>query len=407
LDVPEFGVGLVAALTGVDPVAAEDALDELVAVRLVDVVAEGRFKIHDLLRLYAAELAEQDFPPDDRKQALDRALDWYLQSFRAVVDGTEGLAWFESELPCLVSAAIQASAAGSRFVVDLLAAVRPLALKRGCWHELEVLSRLAHDVGARLDDVPGQSLAIATLATVDWRAGRIDEARTGLQRGLELARAASALEYEVRAQHNLGWLAMRLGDNESALEHMTTAVELLGDRQDHAIIGFLRHNQAEVLLRLGRSQEALDCFDLSLAARRARGDRIGESVTLAGLGRAYCLLDWQDQAMSTLEAAARRCQEVGNQEDEWEILLCRSEIRLRQGSPSHALADLDRAAELAATVDDEYGQAVVARQLARTLAAHGDHAGAVSVRRRAENLFAAPGIRRDPVLEKLLTTASR
>jgi DNA-binding SARP family transcriptional activator len=414
LEVPEFGAELVAALADVDLTAAEDALDELVAVRLVEAVAENRFRIHDLLRLYAAELAEQEFLSEDRQRAVQRALDWYLEACRAAVDeltedaassardSADALRWFDTELPCLVSAAVQASAGSARFVIDLLALVKQLGYKRGRWHELEVLSRLALDVGARLGDTAGQNLALAISATVHWRAGRPDESSACLMRALALARTAGDLESEVRGLHNLGWLSMRLGDATGALEYMTKAVELLGDRESPAITGFLRHNQAEVLLQLDRYEEALDCFELSLAARSLRGDRFGESITLAGLGRAYCLLDRQDQALVTFEAAVRRCQEVGNQEDEWEILLCRSEIWLRRGAAATAIDDLRRAGDLATQVGDEYGQAAVLRQLARALTVQGDHAGAALISRRAETLLAAPSIQRDPELEKLL-----
>jgi len=414
LDVPEFGAELVAALADVDLTVAEDALDELVAVRLVEAAAENRFRIHDLLRLYAAELAEQEFLLEDRKRAVQRALDWYLEACRAVVDeltedaagsardSADAVRWFDTELPCLVSAAVQAAAESARFVIDLLALVKQLGYKRGRWHELEVLSRLALEVGARLGDTAGQNLALAISATVHWRAGRPAEASKCLLRALALAQTAADLESEVRALHNLGWLSMRLGDPTGALEYMTKAVELLGDRENPAITGFLRHNQAEVLLQLDRCEEALDCFELSLTARRLRGDRFGESITLAGLGRAYCLLDRHDQALVTFEAAVRRCQEVGNQEDEWEILLCRSEIWLRRGAFASAVADLRRAGDLAAQVGDEYGQAAVLRQLARALTAQGDHAGAAPVSHRAEALFGAPSLQRDPELEKLL-----
>jgi DNA-binding SARP family transcriptional activator len=417
LEVAELGTELVAALAGVQASVAEDALDELVAVRLVEAVAGGRFRIHDLLRLYAAEVAQREIPADEREQALKRALDWYLRTCRAAVDeltevaggeepgSADALRWFDIELTCLVSAAVQASESGAavaRFVTDLLALVKPLALKRGCWHELEVLAQLAIEVSAGLGDTAAQHLALATSTTIHWRAGRPDEAGECILRGLELARAAGDVETEVRALHNLGWLRMHLGDAPGALEPMTEAIALMGDREDPAVTGFLWHTEAEVLLRLDRVEEALGWFEMSLAARRQRGDRLGESITLAGLGRAYCLLDRQKQALATFDAAVLRCQEVGNREDEWEILLCRSEIRLRRGEPATAVADLRRAGELARQVSDVYGQAAVLRQLAKALDAQGDNAAAESARRRAEPLFTAPSTRVDPVLEKLL-----
>ncbi len=265
-----------------------------------------------------------------------------------------------------------------------------------------MLSRLAAGVATRLGDTAGRHVALAAVAVVDWRAGRVDQAREHTRRGLELARATGDVFEEVRAVHNLGWLGMRQGDAVGALAHMTAAVDLLGDRHHPVITGFLWHNRAEVLLLLDRGVEALDDFAVSLHARRECGNRLGESVTLAGIVRAQCLLGRHDEALVTAEAAIRRCREVGDQEDEWEVLLCRADVRLRRGDPAAAVADLRRADELATAVGDRYGQAAVLRHLARARAARGVRTGADHDARRAEALLAAPAVRRDPVLERLL-----
>lgn len=398
LDVPEFGTELVAALAGTDVRTAEDALGELVSVRLAEVVTEGRFTVHDLLRRYAAELAERELTTGERRLALERAWDWYLARCR---DSAGDAAWLDTELPCLVAAAGQA-AFPARFAVDLHAAVKPLATKRGYWRELEVLARLALDVGARIGDLAAQHLALTTVAAVEWRAGRADAARDALRRGLELARAAGDVEGEVRAWHNLGWLELRRGNVTAAHGHFVWAIELLGDRPAPRVAGFVRHNLAEALLLLDRCEEAVECFELSLAARRECGDRLGESITLAGLGRAYCLLGRPDDALAVFAAAQRGCQEVGNREDEWEVLLCRSEIRLRRNEIDAAAADLHRAAALAGQAGSAYGRAAVQRQLAEVLAARGDDAGAAAARRRAATGLAAPAVQVDPVLERVL-----
>ncbi|GAA2779129.1 hypothetical protein [Nonomuraea dietziae] len=104
-----------------------------------------------------------------------------------------------------------------------------------------------------------------------------------------------------------------------------------------------------------------------------------------------------------LEEALARCEETGNREDQWEVLLSRSEIRLRQGDPAAAAADLARVLELTAKIGDAYGHAAGIRQLARARAALGDPRAAADAG-KAEQLFADLATRRDPVLERLLTT---
>lgn len=429
LDVPEISVGLAAALLDADLKVAEDALDELAEVRLVEPAGDGRFRMHDLLRLFAAELAVVHDPPDERVRAVRRALDWYLDLCHqvndllqphlrsgdghrpsrrdtgvALRDPAEAVRRFETEMPCLIAAAAQAAAGEPSvacFVTDLMPLVRALATKCGHWREFETVARLAIEVARRHGDRPGEAAALTMLGLVEWRTGRSDVARDCLQRALELRRDLGDREAEGMALHNLGWLSTRSGDLDDALGHIIAGLRLL-EAHGSSRVGMVRHNLGEVLLRLGRFTEAADCLQRCLALRRSSGDPFGEGITLAALGRAYCLLDRRDEALATLGEALRHCRETGNREDEWEVLLSRSEIWLRRGDPASAAADLARVLELTVQTGELYGQAAAARQLARARAALGDPAAAEDARRAAE-LFASPAMRPDPVLERLLT----
>ncbi|TCO48871.1 AfsR/SARP family transcriptional regulator [Actinocrispum wychmicini] len=400
LGVPEVGIELVSVLLDVDEVNAEYAMDRLVEVRLLDPVGAGRFRTHDLLRLYAAELAAAADPITERVGALQRALDWYLDMCRKG-DGTE----FDTELPCLVAVAGQAAArepAIARFVIDLVQIIRSLAAKRGHWRELGDLARLALTVARRDHDIRGEARILAVSGTIDWRAGRIDSARAGMLRALHLWRQLGDEEGEGLARHNLGWLHMWTNDLSVAHDYLTESLQLLG-KLGSPHIKSARHNLGEVLLRQGKHTEAVVCFQECLADRRRVRDTLGESITLVALGRAYCLLDARAEALRTLDEALYCCREVGNRDDEWEALLSRSEIWLRQGNAQAALADAERADELAAELSEDYGQAAAARQLARARSALGDTWRAAVDRQRAYELLKAPSTRRDPVLEELLS----
>ncbi|WP_327104871.1 AfsR/SARP family transcriptional regulator [Nonomuraea glycinis] len=73
LDLPEVGIGRTAALLDVDPHLAEAALDELTEFRLLEPAAGARFRMHDLVRLVAAELSVAHDTPEERARALRRA----------------------------------------------------------------------------------------------------------------------------------------------------------------------------------------------------------------------------------------------------------------------------------------------------------------------------------------------
>jgi hypothetical protein len=69
----------VAALLDSSIPEAEAAVDRLIDLRLVEVAgAPDRYRMHDLLRLYASELAHHHDPPQARDAALRRVLEWYV-----------------------------------------------------------------------------------------------------------------------------------------------------------------------------------------------------------------------------------------------------------------------------------------------------------------------------------------
>lgn len=78
LNAPDVQPGVVAAmLEGQDLLAARRALDHLVDAQLLEPDVAGRYRLHDLVRLFAAELAGND-PAELRTRALRRGLAYYI-----------------------------------------------------------------------------------------------------------------------------------------------------------------------------------------------------------------------------------------------------------------------------------------------------------------------------------------
>jgi hypothetical protein len=78
LHVPNVTSWVVAAMLGEpDPEVARAALDRLVDAQLIEPVTDGRYQLHDLVRLLAAERAEAEDPPADREEAVVRAIAYY------------------------------------------------------------------------------------------------------------------------------------------------------------------------------------------------------------------------------------------------------------------------------------------------------------------------------------------
>lgn len=73
----------VAALTDLGAAAARRAVDRLVKMSLLDRVAHERYRLHDLLRLYAAERAQIEENSAEQQAALRRLASWYLRNVDA------------------------------------------------------------------------------------------------------------------------------------------------------------------------------------------------------------------------------------------------------------------------------------------------------------------------------------
>ena len=77
---PSIGLPAAAALIGQPEWPVADALEVLVDAHLLESPAPDRYRLHDLLRDYAADRARADDPPQAVEDAVRRVLDWYLRT---------------------------------------------------------------------------------------------------------------------------------------------------------------------------------------------------------------------------------------------------------------------------------------------------------------------------------------
>jgi hypothetical protein len=137
LEVPDVSAWAIADLLGTSGERGEELAERLVDVHLLELTPQGRYRMHDLLRLFARERLEQEDPEEARAAAVERllarSLFWlhHLNRLFGPVCGQPGLAtvedqpmagdppfasrqeaaaWLRAERPTIVSAALQATA---------------------------------------------------------------------------------------------------------------------------------------------------------------------------------------------------------------------------------------------------------------------------------------------------------
>jgi NB-ARC domain-containing protein len=157
----DFGRGVSAALLGgLEHLReAENALDRLADVKLIEVRGPLRYRLHDLVRLYAAERLDAEEPTSVRREALQRALNYYrirtndnwavLQNPESAADDRhEAEEWFARSRSAIVASVKQAVSVGeTRLAREIAAGITPYLERYGYQQDLSYVS----DTAARLE----------------------------------------------------------------------------------------------------------------------------------------------------------------------------------------------------------------------------------------------------------------
>ncbi len=287
-------------------------LATLTQVHLLDSRVTDRYEMHDLVRAYAAERAEDEDSPDDRRAGMGRLLDFYLHTAHAaarqfgqyrepppldppspgvkrltIEDYPQAMAWFIAEHATLATVLDQAVAMGFDGHVWRLAwALNDYYHRRGHWEEIVVTQAKALDAAIRLGDD-------AATATAHWLTGR---AETRLHRfGSAILHQNQALELWERLGNRAGQAHAHLGLGHAAEEDDRHADAITHAGRALALFRAADHmaGQARSLNGLAWNHGLLGHYDIAirlaeegLLIQRQLGDRHGEADTLDTLGYA-------------------------------------------------------------------------------------------------------------------------
>ncbi|MFI6818867.1 ATP-binding protein [Nonomuraea sp. NPDC050328] len=250
---PDVTLAAAASLAGLPARQVRSLLLECTAAHLVVEHAPGRWRLHDLLRAYAAELADEHDGPAGCRQAFHRLLDHLLHSAHAAdqvinpvvstpiepvaaqpgtvadtfADREEAAAWAARELPVVWAAQRQAAVLGG-FDTHLwqLAWTTVDAFSGHVWslgrESLAFLTRAAEAVRRDPAGVRHAAAVVNWVAVQEQQMGRSDQAKARL---LDLLDPAGPALDQARVHHDLGWLHGQLGEHDAALGHACQALD--------------------------------------------------------------------------------------------------------------------------------------------------------------------------------------
>jgi DNA-binding SARP family transcriptional activator/Tfp pilus assembly protein PilF len=373
---PDIGLPAVAGLAGLTTARARALLRDLVDAHLVQENLPGRYRMHDLVRLYAAELADGD-DPEAVRTARRRLFDHYLHTGyaaavrinrqrhltlgppepgaapRPIDDAGAAMAWFDAEHQVLIATIDQAAAHGFAAHSWQLAWVAAEYLdRRGHWHARAGTQRTALEATERADDRLGQAHASLGLGGAYGTQGRHEEAETYLRRAIDLfgdlgehlshasTELALAGVFERQARHRealahtrhamelfelaghesgvanalngIGWLHTELGDHEGALASCDQALALHRKLGHHRGEAFTWDSLGYVHHHLGHLDEAIDCYHKALDMYREMGERYREAETLDHVGDTELAAGRRDAARLAWHRSAAVLEELGH-----------------------------------------------------------------------------------------------
>ncbi|MBM9506867.1 ATP-binding protein [Actinacidiphila acididurans] len=341
VDGPDTSAAGAAQLSGQPLFDAEDTLEELVETGLLG-TDQDRYRLHDLLRLFAHNRLRAEEPAERAEAARTALRRWLLET--AVVagrwyepghgappptwQGTVDLStaeharqWLQAEGTNWLAALRAAAASGDHAtVVEVAEALHWFSDHWTFWgHWPEVFSTAADSAQAL-----GDPLLEATHLNYHAWALFICECRhhESLQRSaqaLAAAQRAGDLPQQAWAHYYAGWALNELGDYAAAAPHNRESARLFEAAGDlHGTLQ-ARSNYGQILVHAGRYEESITELTRTLAFLDQAGDRIAPPIADSSraslhmsIGRAHASLKNWPEAAGHLRTAVDLCRASGN-----------------------------------------------------------------------------------------------
>jgi tetratricopeptide (TPR) repeat protein/transcriptional regulator with XRE-family HTH domain len=396
-----------AALDGISFSAARRGLDALYDHHLLGETAQGRYRLHDLLREHARALAARIDPEQDRETATGRLLDFYQHTAAdanariarrtrpgAAADGVaaedvtpaavpvlngleQALTWARAERANLLDCLDYAAGAGQHArVTALTAGLGGLLLQDGPWADAMARHMAAVQAARQLGDQLGQANALSDLGYLARLTDDYPAAVLALEEALGLYRELGNRLGQANALSNLGTIRLMTDEYPAAMQPLEEALGLYRDLDD-------RLGLAISLSLLGLVQKQTDAYPAAvrtlqeaLGVYRDLDNRLGLASVLVYLGDALQLTGDYPAAVRTLQEALGVYLDLDDRLGKANALaVLGTPLALTGDYPAAALA-LEEALGLYNDLGNRIGPANVFRELGRVRRLTGDYPAA-------------------------------
>ncbi|HYB18167.1 MAG TPA: BTAD domain-containing putative transcriptional regulator [Streptosporangiaceae bacterium] len=373
---PDIPLSAAASLAGITRAEAGAALRELTRTHMVAERLPGRFTVHDLLRVYAADQAERHDSAADRDAAMHRVLDHYLHTAMGaaqrfspsrsplrlaapepgvlpadLADKEQALAWFDAEVRVLLALISYAGANGfDTHAWQIPWTLGPYFSRRSRWRDYVATQQIALAAARRLDDTLALAHTHYLLGHAQAHMDDYDAAEPNFRRALDLFRELGDRANEAVVLNGLSAMLEKQGHYDQALAVALDALRMLKAVGHWWTQASLENGVGWLYAHLGQYDEALIHCQRALSLHRESGNRGGVADTLDSLGLVYLHLGDLGQARACYEQAIDAYREIGAPFGEGNSLAGLGDVLLREGQPDAARAMFGQAAAVLDTV---------------------------------------------------------
>ncbi|MEW1844026.1 tetratricopeptide repeat protein [Nonomuraea angiospora] len=401
-DVPGWVAGELLDSSGLD---GADQLEALIDAQLAecsgtDQTGTMRYRLHDLVRVFAAELAEQD-EAERRRAAIERVLygyrrraeeaaqnrwpqDWSKGGRRSDADGQVRAGdWLNAERLTLLSMIHLARQLRLwELTWGLARAFCSLCHSlRAYWSDWVAVAELGCEAAAQIGDRRALAIALLDSASVHGGLGLRERALEEARRALATFEELGETWWAARAMRTIGMTLFSDGHLDRAQDYLIGAITAFKGEDDLWWMARTQRNLAEMRMSERRPDEARELLEDALEIFKRDGNRYSEAQTLRVYGEVLAAQARVEHRAGDLRLAANlftragfsldRASEMFRQRGElWEEARCLRAAG-EVGDPDNGLRELDfvrRAEKILVALGDSWGVARTAVSAGRALA---------------------------------------
>jgi tetratricopeptide (TPR) repeat protein/predicted phosphodiesterase len=375
----DFDRDAATAVLKMAPGPSTEALSDLVRWSLVDFAevpdsGEGRYKLHDLARLFAESCLDQEELADAQQKhakhyskILSQADNLYEEGGTSILAGLNfldrewanfkvGQAWIKNVIE-------DPSKLKTSDLKSVLQLARSYAGDGGNILDLRLHPREKIDwletglkAAKMMKDRNAESVHLSNLGLTYVYLGETRKAIGYQERALNIFRKIGNKSGEGIDLSNLGMAYAGLGETRKAIEYYEQALTIDREIGDRGCEGNALDNLGMAYAGLGETRKAIEYYEQALTIDREIGAKKGEGITLGSLGMAYAGLGETRKAIEHYEQAMAITSEIGDRRNEGVWLGNLGNAYAGLGKTRKAIEYYEQALAISREIGDQRGE---------------------------------------------------